>query len=115
MSTEAEFEKMEEEIARLKDSLDAVTDERDSVQKELDEARVAFEDRIDELEGTEGDTQHALNEEKSFNETARRAISVLNTYLSWLDNPPSNISEDDLKTYIANARRDLDTALREVV
>ena len=41
-------------------------------------------------------------------------VKALTLFLSWLDHPPVGMSSEGIASHLANFRRDLDYALREV-
>ena len=64
----------------------------------------------DENETLTGD----LESERGFNEAARTLVAALDIYLSWVDCPPPGMNAEMRKNYLANFRRDLDDARRQV-
>jgi len=77
--------------------------------------------RIDILEDQVNELEDSVEELESKVETLEAAsipydalVASLTSFLSWLDHPPKDMDATSCALYLAQARRDLDHALREV-
>lgn len=100
---EETIEALEKEVSRLVDRVEDLEDENTELQDKVDTLR----DEADTLTGE-------LENERDLNEAARLLVRALDTYLSWVDSPPPGMSERDQARYLADFRRNLDDARREI-
>ncbi|NDE02083.1 MAG: hypothetical protein EBZ91_10135 [Gammaproteobacteria bacterium] len=124
MALEAELQKTKNELAEVRRELDEARVEITDLETEIETTwseKKTLEDRVLELENAEGEREEAvenlnvdLEKERALNEAAVTLVRALDTFLSWLDNPPPGMSVASQAAYLANFRRDLDDARRKV-
>ena len=94
---------LEEESESLEDTVTALSQQVER----LEDQKGDLEDRIDTLEGEKKALAKSLQPYEDL-------ASALTMFLSWLDHPPTGMSPVALAQHLADCRRDLDYALREV-
>ena len=94
---------LEEEVESLEDSVTALAQQVERLEDEKGE----LEERVDALEGEKKALENSL-------EPYENLVSTLTMYLSWLDHPPTGMAPAAAAQQLAQYRRDLDYALREV-
>lgn len=112
---EADLEAAHGEVETLKGEIKEMAERIDKLEDrvfDLEDIERELTEKVEEREDAEADLQSALDDEKAFNEAARTLVSALETYLSWLDNPPPNMGDAARGEFLTNFRRDLDDALR---
>ena len=101
---------MEETVEALKQKVEALAERVGDLEYLKSELEDTLETLRDENETLTGD----LESERGFNEAARTLVAALDIYLSWVDCPPPGMNAEMRKNYLANFRRDLDDARRQV-
>lgn len=102
---------MEEIIETLKEEVRGLVKRVEDLEYDKSELEDTLETLRDEKDSLAGD----LENERALNEAARTLLGALDTYLSWVDCPPPGMNAETRANYLANFRRDLDDARREIV
>lgn len=104
------MEGTEEIVETLKKEVHTLGKRVDDLEYDKAELEDTLETLRDEKDTLTGD----LENERALNEAARLLVRALDTYLSWVDSPPPGMSERDQARYLADFRRNLDDARREI-
>ena len=107
----------EEKLAEMTKANEELEEELESVEEQVRDLEAKVEslgDKVEELE----ETVATLEDEKKALHASLQPhddlVKALTLFLSWLDHPPAGMSSEGIASHLANFRRDLDYALREV-
>lgn len=104
-----------EELQEIVETLKQQVRELSSRVDDLEYSKAELEDTLETLRDEKDSLAGDLANERALNEAARTLLGALDTYLSWADSPPPGMSPEMRENYLANFRRDLDDARREIV